>query len=165
MSFESRFAVIVSLVITIAIGFAANGQVPDSVSPGAEDKIATIEGRCPSFRWGVMPGAELYHPVCYRLPEGMEPTEVDLSRAHEVLYREVPGGATSWTPARPSSGCHSDSWQPALRAVRRTSRCCLSDDSRRAYPLPRAGSRTGGGGGWAGSCGPRDVLGRLPAGL
>ena len=98
MSIESRSAVIVVLGITIAFGSAAYGQVPDSVSPGSEDKVAAIEGRCPSFSWGVVPGAEHYQLVCYRLPEGMEPSHLDLERAGEVLSTEVPGSATSWTP-------------------------------------------------------------------
>jgi hypothetical protein len=87
------------LAVTLAgVVVPAFAEIPDSVSPGAGEQIAQIEGRCPSFSWGVVPGAEHYQLVGYRLPEGMEPSEVDLSQADEVLYTEVPGTATSWTP-------------------------------------------------------------------
>ena len=98
MSVESRLAAAGVLVITIAVGFAAHAQVPNGVSPGAVEHIAAIEGRCPFYSWGVVPEAEFYQLVCYRLPVAMEPMELDLDRAEQVLYAEVAGAATSWTP-------------------------------------------------------------------
>jgi hypothetical protein len=98
VSIGSRFAIVWVIVIPVAVAFAADAEIPDGVSPGAVDHVAAIEGRCPSFSWGVVPGAERYQLVCYGLPEGMEPGEADLSRAEQVLHTEVPGAATSWTP-------------------------------------------------------------------
>jgi hypothetical protein len=85
-------------VMAAAAVFPAFAQIPDGVSPGAIDQIAEIEGRCPSFSWGSVPGAEHYQLIGYRLPEGIEPSEVDLSQAEQVLYTKVGGTANSWTP-------------------------------------------------------------------
>jgi predicted regulator of Ras-like GTPase activity (Roadblock/LC7/MglB family) len=98
MTVASRLAVSGILVIIIVVASGAHAQVPDGVSPGAVDHVAAIEGRCPFFSWGVVPGAEHYELVCYRLPEGVEPSEVDLGETEQVLYTEVPGAAAAWTP-------------------------------------------------------------------
>ena len=85
MTIASRFAFLRILAVIVVVAVAADAEMPDSVSPGAVDHIAAIEGRCPSFSWGLVPGAEHYQLVCYRLPEGMESSEVDLERAEQVL--------------------------------------------------------------------------------
>lgn len=86
-----------AIVFTVLV-LPAFAQIPEGVSPGSSDRVAEIEGRCPSFSWGVVPGAERYQLVGYRIPEGMDPADLDPSQAEQVLYTEVPGSATSWTP-------------------------------------------------------------------
>jgi len=99
MNHRVRSKVLKSLVVTLAIIVVpVFAEFPAAVSPGAVDRIAEIEGRCPSFSWGVVPAAEHCQLIVYRLPEGMEVGEVDLDLAEEVLYTEVAGQAAMWTP-------------------------------------------------------------------
>ena len=98
MTIASRHFLLGILAVIVVVASGAYAQVPNGVSPGAVDYIAAIEKRCPAFSWGVAPDTEHYQLVCYQLPEGMEPSEVDMARAEQVLYTEIPGAATSWTP-------------------------------------------------------------------
>jgi hypothetical protein len=90
------------LTITIAISVVtALAQGPVGVSPGAVDRAAEVEGRCPTFIWGVVPDAQAYELVVYRLPDEPQASGtagVDLSASNQVLYSRVPGGATAWQP-------------------------------------------------------------------
>lgn len=88
-------------VVTVIAAAPALAQTPEGVSPGAVDRIAEVEGRCPNFYWGGVSGAAAYELVVYRLPDGpqaSEAAEIDLSLADEVLYARVPGGASAWQP-------------------------------------------------------------------
>lgn len=105
------------LTMTLVIVVPAFAQIPDGVSPGAVDGIAEIEGRCPSFSWGVVPAAENCQLIVYRLPEGMEVGEVDLDLAEEVLYTEVAGQAAVWTPNLTQCLTPGESYAWFVRAV------------------------------------------------
>jgi hypothetical protein len=88
-------------VLLAATVVPASAEIPDGVSPGAVDRIAEIEGRCPTFIWGTSANAIDYQLVAYRLPEGLDRSDlsaVDLSDADQVLYAKVPGTASAWTP-------------------------------------------------------------------
>jgi len=102
MTGRPRVKVFVVLAIAIAISVApVLAQTPEGVSPGAVDRITEVEGRCPSFYWGGVSGAQAYELVVYRLPNEPQASgteEIDLSRSDEVLYAKVPGGATAWQP-------------------------------------------------------------------
>ena len=77
----------------------AGAQIPETVAPGATQRVAVIEGRCPTFIWAAVPGALEHEVVAYRVPH--QPTDawpVDLGGAPMVAYARVPGGATAWTP-------------------------------------------------------------------
>jgi hypothetical protein len=87
--------------MTLVIVVPTFAQVPDGVSPGAVDRIAEIEGRCPTFIWGMSPNAIDFELVAYRLSEGVDRADlsaVDLSEADQVLYAKVPGSAPAWEP-------------------------------------------------------------------
>lgn len=80
---------------------AAKAAAPEGVSPGGVDRSPAIKGRCPSFSWGAVDDAAFYEVLAYRLPEGVDLAalaDVDLSVAEEVLYKQVAGKATAWTP-------------------------------------------------------------------
>lgn len=79
----------------------ATAAAPEGVSPGGVDRALAIEGRCPSFSWGAVDDAAFYEVVAYRLPEGVDLAalaDVDLSVGENVLYTQVAGKATAWTP-------------------------------------------------------------------
>mgnify|MGYP001822187003 CR=1 FL=1 len=88
----------VLFVLSVALGGAAVAETPQGVSPGAVERSIEVEARCPAFSWVLVPDAEHYDIIAYRLPGWMTPEELDLSLAEEVLLTRVPGNATSWTP-------------------------------------------------------------------
>jgi len=90
--------VTVLFALSFVLGGTATAKTPEGVSPGAIDRAIEVEARCPTFSWGLVPDAEHYDIVAYRLPEWMRPEELDLSLAEEVLLTRIPGQATSWTP-------------------------------------------------------------------
>jgi hypothetical protein len=73
---------------------AATGSALTTVSPGAVDRVATVEARCPTFSWGPVVGAVAQELVV--LESGEAAPEID---GAEALVRvELPGSASSWTP-------------------------------------------------------------------
>ena len=94
------FIVVFTLSIFLVPVFGAAAQT-EGVSPGAVERVTEIEGRCPTFFWGALPGAEAFEVVVYRIPEGPQLSnalDIDLTTCEEVLYARVPGGATAWQP-------------------------------------------------------------------
>ena len=101
MTSRTWIAVFSFLTMTLVIVVPAIAQIPDGLSPGAADRTAEIEGRCPTFIWNSVPGAAFHELVGYRLPEKSElgdPSEIDLTNADQVLYAKVPGSAPAWEP-------------------------------------------------------------------
>jgi hypothetical protein len=102
MTSRTRTAVFSFLAVTLAIIVVpAFAQIPDGVSPGAADRAAKIEGRCPTFIWSPVPGAAFHELVGYRLSKDSESADlsaIDLSDAEQVLYAKVPGIASAWEP-------------------------------------------------------------------
>ena len=92
--------------IVIAVGLAAAApalaSAPRSASPGAEERVLAIEGRCPTFAWEASPGALFSQLVVYRLADHND-LDAPLGPDHEALYAEVPGAVGAWTP--PSEQC------------------------------------------------------------
>ncbi len=144
----TRLQISVFRLLALALAVTAlplSAEMPDGVSPGEVDHIAEVEARCPTFIWGAVPGAETYQLVGYRLPEGMEAGEVDLSRAEQVLYSEVPGNATSWTPNLADCLVPGESYVWFVRAVDRDDQGDVVEASEWSYgrffsisPLPSA---------------------------
>jgi hypothetical protein len=89
---------VLATLLTAVIVLPVSAQIPVGVSPGAPERVTEIEGRCPTFIWGVVPGAERYEIAGYRIPEGSSPTDLDPSQAEQVLYNEVQESVTSWVP-------------------------------------------------------------------
>ena len=80
------------LALLVALAPAARGQVPQLVSPGEEEHLATVPGPCPTFSWASVAGAEGFElAVFLTADEGIDP--------EMALYRRLPEGATAWTPA------------------------------------------------------------------
>jgi hypothetical protein len=87
-----------TLAIVVMPVFA---EIPDGVSPGAVDRIAEIERRCPTFIWDSVPGAAFHELVGYRIPDDTAPADlsaIDLAEADQVLYAKVTGSAPAWEP-------------------------------------------------------------------
>ena len=76
----------------------AMSSPPESVSPGGVTGVTTIEQRCPTFSWGSMPGASAIELAVFRMPEG---DDLALEGVEPFLRQRLPGGASSWTPAKP----------------------------------------------------------------
>ena len=92
------FTLVVAIILTVAPVLA---EAPEAVSPGALDRVTVVEGRCPTFIWGVAPQATAYELVVYRLRSEMQASgtgDLELSPSDEVLYARLPGGATAWQP-------------------------------------------------------------------
>lgn len=101
MNRQVKVKVTTFLTLTLVIVVPAFPQIPDGVSPGAADRTAEIEGRCPTFTWSPVPGAAFHELVGYRLSENSDlanPSEIDLANADQILYAEVPGTASAWAP-------------------------------------------------------------------
>jgi hypothetical protein len=95
-----RTALIMMAALVMAPGLSVSNEL-EAVSPGATDRIAEVEARCPTFIWEAIDGADSFELIVYRLPDGLATealpalTEADVT---EVLVAEVPGGAPAWTP-------------------------------------------------------------------
>ena len=90
------------LAVLIALTFAAltsTAFATQGVSPGATDRMAVVDDRCPTFSWEAGDGAALYEIVAYAIHENDDPAVAELSAETEVLYARVPGGALAWTPS------------------------------------------------------------------
>ncbi len=89
---------IVAILIVCPFVTAAELPTLQGVSPGAMDRIAALDGACPTFSWTGIEGAAGYEIVAYVLPESPD-TEYTLDSSSEVLSNQIPGGATGWTPS------------------------------------------------------------------
>ncbi len=98
--------------------FATVGWATEGVSPGAADRLAVIESRCPTFSWEVTPGAERFELVVYRL-DADAPTlaSIELTSDNEVLYTSISGRAMAWTPEAADCFAPGDSYGWFVRAV------------------------------------------------
>jgi hypothetical protein len=81
-----------ALVALAVAGATLAAEAPVAVSPGNTSTFALVEGRCPTFSWGAIAGANGYELVAYRL--GAEGEE-----ARETLRQRFRGAVTSWTPS------------------------------------------------------------------
>ena len=87
-----------SLVAVVLIASASTVLATETVSPGALDRLASVEQRCPTFSWGAETGAAAYELIGYALPEDAS-QQVKLTAETEVMFARVAGSATSWTPS------------------------------------------------------------------
>ena len=96
-----KIAHTLTIPVTIALVAlaAATSHATEGVSPGAVDRMAVVETRCPTFSWDGEAGAIMNEIVAYAIHENDDPAAAVLSAESEVLYSRVPGGATSWTPS------------------------------------------------------------------
>jgi len=91
-----RLIVLVALMIAAlsSTAFATQG-----VSPGAMERFAQVEQRCPTFSWEAEVGAALYEIVAYAIHEKADPATSELTAETQALYSQISGAATSWTPS------------------------------------------------------------------
>ncbi|MFP3939215.1 MAG: hypothetical protein ACLF0P_02815 [Thermoanaerobaculia bacterium] len=76
-------------------GTSLAAQGPESVSPGHPSHVTGVESRCPTFSFGGAAGARSYELAVYELDEGQGEEEDE----RLVLREEIPGRATTFTPA------------------------------------------------------------------
>lgn len=94
-----RTRALLSITVFITLVAAGGSDGPQTVSPGAPDRIATIRSDCPTFNWTQVPGAAWYELVVVPLAAYTAPVALpDPLETEGVLYEQVPGGATGWTP-------------------------------------------------------------------
>jgi hypothetical protein len=101
MNGRSWLRMLFTAVALAAMAGPTTAATADSVSPGAVDRVAVVDQRCPTFSW-VAPGASWSELVAYALPEYLDDTALigaRLEDAEEALYTTVPGGASTWTPS------------------------------------------------------------------
>jgi hypothetical protein len=93
-----------SLLALLALAPAdlTGATTPLLVSPGRDAHASAVEARCPTFSWGLVGGAQWYRLEVWPLSVE-DDTAVALPpepEENEPLFAvELPGSATSWTPA------------------------------------------------------------------
>lgn len=89
-------------LLLLPIGAASATEPPVAVSPGNATQLVGVTQTCPTFSWAHVAEAQAYDLVVYELPFPEEAQPDDTANLQEpVLSRELPGGATSWTPSSP----------------------------------------------------------------
>lgn len=91
MSWSVRVAA-VSLSLLAAGASAAEG--PRVIAPGGGDEMAVVVGRCPTFHWTGVDGAQSVDLVVYRV--ALDGAEAPPER---VLSLTLPGAPQGWTPS------------------------------------------------------------------
>ncbi len=82
---------------------AVAAEIPVGVSPGEIIRSAQVEGRCPTFSWGAVAGAEAFELAIFEVEErARELGEAALDSAPLALHAEIPAAALSWTPSSPN---------------------------------------------------------------
>ncbi len=76
----------------LSTAVVAEGPLP--VSPGGQAGVAVVSGRCPTFNWTAVEGAQSVDLVVYRLPK-----EESDDQPVPVLSVSLPGSAHGWTPS------------------------------------------------------------------
>ncbi len=77
-------------------------DTPQGISPGGIDRIAPIQGPCPTFNWQVAADAAGYEVAVYRIGRHDEvdaDREPTLSEEERTMFLELPAGVGGWTPA------------------------------------------------------------------
>lgn len=90
---------LITTVIFGAVPVSAEDLRTLTVSPGATDRLAGVEVRCPTFSWQAVSDAKQYEIVVYEFPQVIDLAGWTLDEAVEVLFVELPAGVVSWTPA------------------------------------------------------------------
>ncbi len=99
-----RSALMSSLVVAFitAMPVLAVPRAPLTSSPGSSRFGADVGTRCPTFSWGIVPDAERFHVVVYEVESEEGQAAVwageELPKLRPVLWNELPGEVTSWTP-------------------------------------------------------------------
>ena len=92
MSSPRLSIVTLAAVLVCAAAWAVEPPLP--VSPGSAERIERIASPCPTFSWAFTPGALGVRVAVYAIPAD------ESAPAELVSERELPGTASSWTPAR-----------------------------------------------------------------
>ena len=106
---RSRVGLLVVGVVLAGAGALCAAGVPAAVSPGSPTG-ALVEGRCPTFSWGIVEGAESYELVIYGVEEESEDTK-------PFLRQSFPGSVHSWTPSLESCLEQGGQYAWSVRAV------------------------------------------------
>jgi hypothetical protein len=92
---------------------AATGPALMTVSPGAIDRVAAVEARCPTFSWA--PVAEAVAQELVLLESGEAAPKID--EAEALVRVELPGSASSWTPDLEQCPLPNRTYAWAIRAL------------------------------------------------
>ena len=90
MKNAARLTALMALLALITLT-AGSASATETVSPGALDRLAVVETRCPTFSWGADDGAAAYDLVAYVLPEDAA-LQVELTADTEALFARVAAG-------------------------------------------------------------------------
>jgi hypothetical protein len=92
-------ALLLLFLLAPAVSIAA--VPPSIVSPGAENDVLMVEGRCPTFSWGLVAGARRYELEVVGHDRVEDRSAARRSTTDPVIFVELPGSASSWTPGDP----------------------------------------------------------------
>jgi len=107
MRVKAGYGVLFSLIVLIVTTGVAAAPLEEArpISPGGARDFPQIETRCPTFSWTAVEEAGGYELVVYKLPERdtvltdrRSPND-RLEGALRLFRLQLPGRATSWTPA------------------------------------------------------------------
>jgi hypothetical protein len=85
--------VAVAVLLSIVVSAGAGAQAPIPVSPGSQEGIVIVSGRCPTFHWAGVEGASSVDLAVFRLAEGERGAPIE-----KLLSLTLPGSASGWTP-------------------------------------------------------------------
>ncbi len=98
----------VALALFPALAGADSGTGPRGVSPGQAHTATTLSNSCPTFSWSGIENAGGYDLILYRVAEN--------GTLESSLQTQVPGGATSWSPAADQCPASDAQYAWAVRA-------------------------------------------------
>lgn len=104
---------LLTVVAASAQAASPSSFAPVPVSPGQVDRITGVEARCPTFSWGPVLGPRGQELVILEAGEGVP----DLELVTPLVTVELPGSASSWTPAVDQCLLPDRTYAWAIRAV------------------------------------------------
>jgi hypothetical protein len=94
-----------AVVLVLTATGALPAQAPVGVSPGSSGSFSSTTERCPTFSWGAVDGAAGFEVLVFDMGNYAFDAAAISSLTPRLsdtpaLRMEIPGSATSWTPAR-----------------------------------------------------------------
>ena len=100
MSFKNHLIVVLVLVMLSPLAGGDVAEKPAPISPGNGSEIGLVTGLTPTFSWAAVSWANHYRVALFPGRDAGNLGYHDMAAlANPVLFKEIPGGATSWTPS------------------------------------------------------------------